>query len=187
MLFCFKKAYFCNFTKFLVVVLSQPTCPVHLYCTRQNRSTEGCSQLKRSVDMTSSGLNIRTNASPKWDRTRCPRCTVQVITLLISTAMWPSGIGVELFRSIHTEFLLLGFDTGMWHYFSWFSFSFIICASFWNAFCFNIIIQTFKLYITEWGDTCVHVFIKYIMVTLLWSLKYTNVYIYLCTVHILLW
>ena len=30
---------------------------------------------KRSVDMTSSGkngLNIRTNASPKWDRTRCP-------------------------------------------------------------------------------------------------------------------
>ena len=38
----------------------------------QNRSTEGCSKLKRSVDMTSSGkngLNIRTNASPKWDRT----------------------------------------------------------------------------------------------------------------------
>ena len=42
---------------------------------RQNRSTQGCSKLKRSVDMTSSGkngLNIRTNASPKWDRTRCP-------------------------------------------------------------------------------------------------------------------
>ena len=41
----------------------------------QNRSTERCSKLKRSVDMTSSGkndLNIRTNASPKWDRTRCP-------------------------------------------------------------------------------------------------------------------
>ena len=40
----------------------------------QNRSTEGCSKLKRSVDMTSSGkngLNIRSNASPKWDRTRC--------------------------------------------------------------------------------------------------------------------
>ena len=38
---------------------------------KQNRSTEGCSKLKRSVDMTSSGkngLNIRTNASPKWDR-----------------------------------------------------------------------------------------------------------------------
>ena len=35
---------------------------------KQNRSTEGCSKLKRSVDMTSSGkngLNIRTNASPK--------------------------------------------------------------------------------------------------------------------------
>ena len=44
-------------------------------CQRQNRSTEGCSKLKRSVDMTSSGkngLNIRTNASPKWDRTSCP-------------------------------------------------------------------------------------------------------------------
>ena len=42
----------------------------------QNRSAEGYSKLKRSVDMTSSGkngLNIRTNASPKWDRTRCPK------------------------------------------------------------------------------------------------------------------
>ena len=42
---------------------------------KQNRSTEGCSRLKNSVEMTSSGkngLNIRTNASPKWDRTRCP-------------------------------------------------------------------------------------------------------------------
>ena len=42
---------------------------------KQNRSTEGCSKLKRSVDMTCSGkngLNIRTNISPKWDRTRCP-------------------------------------------------------------------------------------------------------------------
>ena len=43
--------------------------------SKQNRSTEGCSKLERSVDMRSSGkngLNIRTNASPKWDRTRCP-------------------------------------------------------------------------------------------------------------------
>ena len=42
---------------------------------KQNRSTEGCSRPKRSMDMTSSGkngLNIRTNASPKLDRTRCP-------------------------------------------------------------------------------------------------------------------
>ena len=42
---------------------------------KQNKSTEGCSRLKRSVDMTRSGkngLNTRTNASPKWDRTRCP-------------------------------------------------------------------------------------------------------------------
>ena len=34
---------------------------------KQIRSTEGCSKLKRSVDMTSlgkNGLNIRTNASP---------------------------------------------------------------------------------------------------------------------------
>ena len=41
----------------------------------KNRSTEGCSKLKRSVDMTSSGkngLNIRTNANPIWDRTRYP-------------------------------------------------------------------------------------------------------------------
>ena len=40
----------------------------------KNRSTNGCSKLRRSVDMRSSwknGLNIRTNASPKWDRTRC--------------------------------------------------------------------------------------------------------------------
>ena len=47
----------------------------HEESKRQNRSTEGCSKLKRSVDMTSSGqngLNIRTKASPKWDRTRCP-------------------------------------------------------------------------------------------------------------------
>ena len=42
-------------------------------------------------------------------------CTVQVITLLISTVMWPSGIGGKLFRSMHTEILLqFGFDTGMW-------------------------------------------------------------------------
>ena len=48
---------------------------VCLAIAKQNRSTEGCSKLKRSVDMTSSGKNgpnIRTNASPKWDRTRCP-------------------------------------------------------------------------------------------------------------------
>ena len=35
-LFCFKKAYFCIFTKILVVILTQPTCPVHLYCTSNN-------------------------------------------------------------------------------------------------------------------------------------------------------
>ena len=39
---------------------------------RQNRSTE---ELKRSVDMTKlviNGINIRTNASPECDKTRCP-------------------------------------------------------------------------------------------------------------------
>ena len=42
---------------------------------KQDRITEGCSKLKRPVDMKSSGkngLNIRTNASPECDRTRCP-------------------------------------------------------------------------------------------------------------------
>ena len=46
----------------------------YLIIMKHNRSTEGCSKLKRSVDMTSSeknGLNIITNASPEWDRTRC--------------------------------------------------------------------------------------------------------------------
>ena len=47
-----------------------------IWFKKQNRSTEGCSKLKRSVDMTRSGkngLNIRKNASPKWDRTRSKR------------------------------------------------------------------------------------------------------------------
>ena len=40
---------------------------------KQNRSTEGCSRLKRSVDMTSSGkngINIRTNAGPGVRRSK---------------------------------------------------------------------------------------------------------------------
>ena len=48
----------------------------HVYMIALHVKTiEGCSKLKRSVDMKNSGkncLNIRTNASPKWDRTRCP-------------------------------------------------------------------------------------------------------------------
>ena len=42
---------------------------LHVGMFKQNRSTEGCPKLKRSVDMKCSGkngLNIRTNASPKW-------------------------------------------------------------------------------------------------------------------------
>ena len=52
-----------------------PTSYCNVVELKQNKSTEGCSKLKISVDMTSSGkngLNIRTNASPKWDRTSCP-------------------------------------------------------------------------------------------------------------------
>ena len=51
---------------------------------KQNRSTEGCSKLKRSEDMTSSGkngLNIRKNAGPKWDRTRCPEEKASSVSL----------------------------------------------------------------------------------------------------------
>ena len=83
---------------------------------------------------------ILQNFSPLFWRK--PTCPVHLYCTSYNTSnidgMWPSGIGVELFRSMHTEFLLFGFDTGMR-----FSFSFIICASLWNAFCFNIIIQTF--------------------------------------------
>ena len=51
-------------------VLGKKCCYFWFHSEGQNRSTEGCSKLKRSVDTTSSGkngLNIRTNASPKWD------------------------------------------------------------------------------------------------------------------------
>ena len=40
----------------------------------ENRGTEGCWKLQRFIDMKSSGQNgpnVRTNASPKWGRTRC--------------------------------------------------------------------------------------------------------------------
>ena len=52
----------------------------------QNRSTEGCSKLKRSVDMTSSGkngLNIRTNASPKWDGNPANKNAIETGTVYI--------------------------------------------------------------------------------------------------------
>ena len=48
-------------------------CGFFLAPARHNISTVRCSKLKRSVEMTSSGkngLNIRTNASPTWDRTK---------------------------------------------------------------------------------------------------------------------
>ena len=64
----------------------------------QNRSAEGCSKLKRSVDMTSSGkngLNIRTNASPKWDRTRCPLDFKKVKTRYEVMSQYPSLDTVE--------------------------------------------------------------------------------------------
>ena len=49
---------------------------------KQNKRTEGCSKFKRSVDMRRSGmngLNIRTNASPKWCRARCPEEKVSFV------------------------------------------------------------------------------------------------------------
>ena len=52
-------------------IFTEPNMPMqneNMYPTKQNRSTEGCSKLKRSVDMTSSGkngLNIRTNANTR--------------------------------------------------------------------------------------------------------------------------
>ena len=64
-----------------------PSVGIHVQMyVKQNRNTEGCSKLQRSVDMTSSGkngLNIRTNASPKWDRTKMLGKThkIQALTL----------------------------------------------------------------------------------------------------------
>ena len=46
-------------------------CPIS--CMKQNRSTEGCSKLKRYVDMTRSEKMVSTSEQmqvPKWDRTR---------------------------------------------------------------------------------------------------------------------
>ena len=65
---------------------------------KQNRITEGRSKLKRSIDMTSSGmndLNIRTNTSPIWDRTR--RLEDHASSVLLATTasnvVWkPPGI-----------------------------------------------------------------------------------------------
>ena len=58
-----------NYLPTLLVFIRQVSISSSKPFKEQNRSTEGCSKLKRSVDMTSSGkngLNIRTNASPKW-------------------------------------------------------------------------------------------------------------------------
>ena len=79
-------------TKFLGVTFDQ----------KQNRSTEGCSKLKRSVDMTSSGkngLNIRTNASPKWDRTRCPEELSVLCWLAAPVAMFYGNLQNSVIRS----------------------------------------------------------------------------------------
>ena len=66
-------------TRFLELFMSlldfSPRITLGTFSILLSHKAEGCSNLKRSVDMTSSGkngLNIRTNASPKWDRTRCP-------------------------------------------------------------------------------------------------------------------
>ena len=55
--------------------------------------------IKRSIDITSSGmngLNIRINASPKWDRTRCPE-------------EWASSVGIQHpFQMFYWNLLELG-------------------------------------------------------------------------------
>ena len=66
-LFYFTKEHFCNFTKFLIVVLTQPTCLVHLHCTRY----------------------------------KVPG----------PMALWPSGLGIGLYYSMHTKCLICGFDS----------------------------------------------------------------------------
>ena len=46
--------------------------------------------------MTSSGkndLNIRTNASPKWDRTRCPKFVIRSKSVIKSSSVISSQIG----------------------------------------------------------------------------------------------
>ena len=48
----------------------------------QNRSTEGCSKLKRSVDMTSSGkngLNIRTKCKSQMGQDQVSVCAINII------------------------------------------------------------------------------------------------------------
>ena len=117
----------------------------------------------------------------------CPRYENSYKHSGMLKALWSRRFGRGLFRSVHIECTCSIPRCGT--FFSWFSFSFLKC--FWNAFCFNIIIQTFWLHIMEWGDTRVHVFIKHIMVTCVWyqwtKERYTNVYMYLCTVHVLFW
>ena len=110
-------------------------------------------------------------------------CSVQVITLgnidgsaplfppsfpffpllaVLYPPFWPRGFDIELFRSMHTEFLFCMRvryrDVAL---LSWFSLSFVpviemlfVLISLCKRFNFN--------YITEWGDTRNHVFIKHI-------------------------
>ena len=39
---------------------------------KQNRNSEGCSKFRKDDKSGKKGHNIRKNASPKWDSTRCP-------------------------------------------------------------------------------------------------------------------
>ena len=98
--FCFKKANFVknNFTKFLIAVLTHPTCQFNLYCT---------------------SYNIPDIDSSVADWVRRWTFPLHARRVLYAGSIPPCGI------------------------FSWFCYSFIICTNFWNAFCFNIMIQTF--------------------------------------------
>ena len=69
---------------------------------KQNRSTEGCSKLKRSVDMTSSGkngLNIRTNTSPKMGQDQASGGVSVLCWLAAPVAMFYGNLQNLVIRS----------------------------------------------------------------------------------------
>ena len=69
---------------------------------KQNRSTEGCSKLKRSVDMTSSGkngLNIRTNASPQMGQDQVSGGVSVLCWLAATVAMFYGNLQNSVIRS----------------------------------------------------------------------------------------
>ena len=77
-------------------------CKTIVFNMKQNRSTEGCSILKRSVDMTSSGkngLNIRTNASPKMGQDQVSGGVSVLCWLAAPVAMFYGNLQNSVIRS----------------------------------------------------------------------------------------